>query len=69
MVGCVILLSLTLYAITLRGERREGRSPKRISSRATTQRGSTGGASLSPLCFCSRDLMRDFAAMLLCWKR
>ena len=33
---------------------------------APTQNGSSAGTSFLPLCFCSRDLMRDFAAVLLC---
>ena len=33
------------------------------------QNGSSDGTSLSFLLFFSRALMRDFAAMLLCWKR
>ena len=33
------------------------------------QNGSIGGAALLPLRACSRDLMRDFAARVLCWNR
>lgn len=51
------------FAISGFGERRHGALQRTYLERLVRRRGLAG------FCFCSRALMRPFAAMLLCWKR
>ena len=51
------------------GEWREGLSPQQNSPRSLAQNGSDCGSALPPLRYCYRDLMSDFAVIVLRLKR